>query len=224
MKDETRVRGPWADKPIKPKYSGKDLPTTLYAWQTDVLQRCQTEPDDRTVNYIYDPNGNTGKSKFSKYMWYHHGAVFLPWGRTGDILNYVCKNKDAGVFFFDLSRAKPQDWARDDISAAIEQIKNGMIVNMKYETCGVTFMPPHVWVFSNQLPNLSSMSKDRWSIYTITALRELVPYKIRRDDRREGEPIRMERNRSNSPGRDMDEKYNGSQSSISSDLGTITIE
>lgn len=175
MKDATHVRGPWADKKIQPPYKGQDLPEHLYPWQAEVMERCKLTPNDREINYIIDLRGNTGKSKFAKYMWFHHGALFLPWGKTGDILNYVAKNKDAGIFFFDLSRSKPADWARDDISAAMEQIKNGMIVNMKYVTCGEVFMPPHVWCFSNQAPNLSSMSRDRWCFWLIDEHRQLVP-------------------------------------------------
>lgn len=175
MKTNTHVRGPFADKKINPPYTGKDLPTHLWPWQAEVLERCKLAPNDREINYIIDTRGNTGKSKFAKYMWYHHGAIFLPWGKTGDILNYVCKNKDAGIYFFDLSRSKPADWARDDISAAMEQIKNGMIVNLKYETCGTVFDPPHVWCFSNQPPNLSSMSRDRWAFWLIDDSKSLIP-------------------------------------------------
>lgn len=136
--------------------------------------------DDREINCIVDPIGNTGKSKFVKYMVYHHSVTFLPWGRTGDLLNYVSKHITSNVFMFDLSRSKPQDWARDDICAAIEQIKNGMIVNLKYETNGVIFSPPHVWIFSNQVPNLSAMSRDRWKLYEISPTRELLPISSRR--------------------------------------------
>lgn len=175
MKDDTRVRGPWADKKLVQPYTGKDLPTSLWPWQQDVLERCKEEPDDRTVNWVIDIKGCTGKSKFAKYMFYHHGALFLPWGRTGDILNYVSKNTTCKIYFFDLSRSKPQDWARDDICAAIEQIKNGMIVNLKYETSGACFDPPHVWCFSNQPPNISSMSYDRWKLWLINEVRELIP-------------------------------------------------
>lgn len=179
MKEDTRVRGPWADHELQEIYKGQDLPTQLYEWQQDVLDRVSVAPDDREVNYVIDRRGNTGKSKFAKYMCFHKGAIFLPWGRTGDILNYVAKNIKK-IYIFDLSRSKPQDWARDDISAAIEQIKNGMIVNMKYETVGVTFMPPHVWVFSNQAPNISSMSRDRWRLWEINGLRQLIPVSTRR--------------------------------------------
>lgn len=204
MKPDTRIRGPWADKKLPNAYTGKDLPSQLYAWQKDVMERCMDEPDDRTINYIIDTRGNTGKSKFAKFMWFHHGALFLPWGRTGDILNYVCKNKDCGIYFFDLSRSKPQDWAKDDISAAVEQIKNGMIVNLKYETSGVTFDPPHVWIFSNQPPNLSSVSRDRWKLWEITNSRELAPLSIRRcqelymGEQRPGSPTRSTTESSNS--------------------------
>lgn len=164
MKTETRVNGPWSDRKI---YMGQDLPQELYPWQEEVRDRCMAEADDRTINYIYDPVGNTGKSKFAKYMAYHHKALMLPWGKTGDLLNLVVKRTGTEIFFFDLSRSKPQDWAKDDIAAAAEQIKNGHIVNLKYETGDTMFNPPHVWMFSNQLPNLASVSYDRWAIWKI---------------------------------------------------------
>lgn len=176
MKEDTRVRGPWADKKLPKTYSGKDLPTTLWPWQQEVLDRCMLSAvDDRVVNYIIDERGNNGKSKFCKYMGFHHGATVVPWGRTGDILNMVCKSGGAEIYLFDLSRSKPQDWARDDISAAMEQIKNGHVTNFKYETGQVYFDPPHVWCFSNSIPNLSSMSRDRWRFYGISDVRGLIP-------------------------------------------------
>lgn len=171
MKTDTRVAGPWSDQKL---YMGKDLPGTLWDWQEDVKNRCMVEPDDREINYIIDFKGNMGKSKFCKYMVYHHGALMLPWGKTGDILNLVVKKGAKSIYLFDLSRSKPQDWARDDISAAMEQIKNGHIVNMKYETGDFMMDPPHVWCFSNQLPNLASMSMDRWKFWELSDSRQLL--------------------------------------------------
>jgi hypothetical protein len=177
MKADTRVNGPWSDNKI---YQGKDLPTTLYTWQEQVKHFCTSPPDDRSINYIYDPIGNTGKSKFCKYMCYHHGALMLPWGKTGDLLNLVVKKGAKDIYLFDLSRSKPQDWARDDIASAMEQIKNGHIVNLKYETNDFMMEPPHVWCFSNQLPNLESMSRDRWQLWEIDNVRRLVRITTRR--------------------------------------------
>lgn len=199
MKSDSRVQGPWSDRNI---YSGKDLPTVLWPWQQrvcdEVLGDCA---DDRTVNYIIDLKGRTGKSKFCKYMEYHHKMIMVPWGKTSDILNYVTKTPHKQAFMFDLSRTKPKDWDRDDISAAIEQIRNGHIVNWKYETGGVMFDPPHVWCFSNQPPNLTSMSRDRWRLWEINDVRELVRIGSRRL-----KEINRSRERDESPGREEGEE------------------
>lgn len=177
MKEESRIAGPWSDARL---YMGQDLPTQLFPWQQEVKEQCDQEPDDRSINYIIDQKGNTGKSKFCKYMAYHHGALVLPWGRTGDLKSLVVKMGAKQIYFFDLSRSKPADWNKDDIAAAMEEIKNGYIVNTKYETSTFMMAPPHIWCFSNQLPNLSSMSRDRWQLWEIDALRQLVRVTTRR--------------------------------------------
>jgi len=178
MKEESRVAGPWSSKPV---YLGQDLPSVLFPWQEDVKTACDEEPDDRTINYVIDEKGNTGKSKFCKLMGFKHGALVLPWARTGDILNLVTKLGAKKTYLFDLSRTKPQDWSTGDISAAMESIKNGYVVNTKYETSAFYMACPHIWCFSNQPPVLSSMSKDRWKLWSIRD-RKLVPYNRRRSE------------------------------------------
>jgi len=172
MKDDTRVRGPYADKS---KYLGDDIITHLYPWQLEVKDRCMTKPDNRTINLVVDTVGNTGKSAFTKHMAWKHGAVVMGWARTGDLLYLVSQMSNKDVYIFDLSRSKPADWAKDDVSSAMEGIKNGMFMSTKYECKMVLMKCPHVWVFSNQLLNLSSMSADRWKIWEINGLRELIP-------------------------------------------------
>jgi len=46
----------------------------------------------------------------------------------------------------------------------LESIKNGLIVNTKYETGSKLFNSPHIIVFSNMSPDVSAMSMDRWKI------------------------------------------------------------
>lgn len=179
MKEDTRVAGPWSDCKL---YLGDDLPAVLYPWQETVKELCMETPDDRIINYIIDPTGNTGKSKFCKLMGFKMNAVVLPWGRTGDLLNLVVKIGARSIYLFDLSRTKPQDWANGDICAAMESIKNGYVVNLKYET-GVFYMAsPHIWCFSNSAPNLSGMSADRWRLWEISSERRLIPHRRGRRD------------------------------------------
>lgn len=49
--------------------------------------------------------------------------------------------------------------------AAIENLKNGHIVNFKFETGSKLFNPPNVVVFANKPPEtLELLSVDRWVI------------------------------------------------------------
>ena len=48
--------------------------------------------------------------------------------------------------------------------SALESIKNGLIVNTKYETGSKLFNSPHIIVFSNMQPDVTAMSGDRWVI------------------------------------------------------------
>lgn len=171
MKADTRVSGPWSDST---SYRGQDIITDLYPWQDEVKQQCEAEPDRRSINVIVDEKGNIGKSCFCKYMAWHHDALVLGWGKTGDILNLVSKNQNKKVYMFDLSRSKPQDWATNDIPAAMEGIKNGHFMNTKYETCQVMMKIPHIWMFTNMKPDISSMSSDRWVFWCVRG-RSLFP-------------------------------------------------
>jgi len=171
LKTDTRVAGPWADRRI---YRGQDLIQNLYPWQQEIKSRCEADADDRTINVLYNESGNIGKSAFCKYMAYHFKAPVIGWAKSGDILNLVSKMSNMPVYLFDLSRSRPQDWAKDDIPAAMEGIKNGLFMNTKYETSQVIMQCPHVWMFCNHLPNLLSMSRDRWAIWKVDMDKNLI--------------------------------------------------
>lgn len=168
LKTESRVRGPWSDKET---YIGEDLIVQLYPWQEEIKESITGRVDSRSINVVVDPNGNIGKSAFCKYMCWHYKVPILGWGKTGDLLHLVSKMPNKVAYIFDLSRSKPQDWGRDDVSAAIEGIKNGLFINTKYECTQVIMKIPHIWVFTNHIPNISSMSRDRWRFFQIKNLR-----------------------------------------------------
>lgn len=166
MKNESRVAGPWADKPI---YRGQDLYADPYPWQKELQDMCLHSPaGDRAIHWIYDKAGNSGKTKWSKYMAYHHGAGVLQYSKTSDLINFVFKS-DASIFIFDLTRAKPVDIGGGDLYAALEAIKNGMVFNSKYETGSKLFDPPHVIVFANNKPEQKNLSTDRWRFHSLGA-------------------------------------------------------
>jgi len=86
-------------------------------------------------------------------------------GKMADIMNIIFNTNMDKInnMFIDIPRNNGNKVSYN----SIECILNGMITNTKYETGTKVFNPPNIFVFSNFMPDTSSLSKDRWKIYTI---------------------------------------------------------
>lgn len=183
MKKETHVAGPWTHRPIEPpkKFRGWVLDkTALYAdiinnprpFQTTLTEMVNGPPDDRTIVWVADHEGNTGKSKWARYMASMHGAEWHTYGKANDIINVVCDREFSGLYIFNLPRARPKDAAMSDLFSTLEHIKDGYIVNYKYKGAVVERPHPHIVVLANYLPTpedfgKAGTSKNRYKFYAI---------------------------------------------------------
>lgn len=149
-------------KPIK-------IIETLWAWQSELYNIYNSEPDDRSIYWIYNEEGNIGKSQFCKYLCVKHpeeciilcgGAADMKYG----IVEYHKKYKNfPKCIITDL----PRNITVPDFSG-IEEIKNGMFFSPKYESTMIVGNSPHIFIFSNYEPKKSKLSIDRWKIGNIT--------------------------------------------------------
>lgn len=145
----------------------------LKPWMNTIIKAVSLKPDLRTINWLYDKKGGKGKTNFCRYMMINHNAIVLTGGASKDIANLVKNVMDAGnklrhrtVFYFDIPRC-----TEGSISyKALEEVKNGLITNVKYESGTFLFNHPHVWVFSNSMPKTEKMSLNRWKIWKIDKL------------------------------------------------------
>ena len=55
-------------------------------WQQKILDIIQTEPNSRTINIVYDPEGGKGKTYLCKYLTANHGAFTHITIKGGQIL------------------------------------------------------------------------------------------------------------------------------------------
>jgi len=151
--DETHIAGPWTQdkRPIK-------TISVLREWQENMKRYLMTEPDDRTIVWIYDPEGGAGKTKFCKYMAINHGATVVTNGGVKDIAQLL--EDDPKIVLWNITRSKETYISYE----AIESVKDGMITSAKYESKTKYFECPHVVVFANFGPNEELMSRDRWRI------------------------------------------------------------
>lgn len=137
----------------------------FYDWQVQINNYVLTEPDDRTIIWIYSREGRMGKSTFCKYLAHTYNAVICGKGNYSDIMNIMFNaNMDkTNLVVFDL----PRNNGNKISYSALESIKNGLICNTKYETGNKLFDPPHIIIFANQEPEWDSMSTDRFKVLRV---------------------------------------------------------
>ena len=135
----------------------------LYPWQKQIEDLYLTDPDNRSIYWYWESQGNVGKSAFVKYMIVKHKALYCDGGKKSDLLNLVFNSNmdECKCVIWDLPRG-----TKGAISyATLECVKNGMVCNTKYETGTKVFNPPHIFVFANFPPDdESQLSADRWKI------------------------------------------------------------
>jgi len=155
-KEETHLEGPYDEN-----YIFLETITNLYPWQEEIRNICLSKPDNRSIYWIWEDIGNTGKTSFCKYMAIKHNATVLGNGAFKDIA--MCLPNNPEIVLFNLTR----DLECRVNYSALEAIKDGLIFSSKYESKMKIFNPPHVFVFANFEPRVESMSLDRWKIIRI---------------------------------------------------------
>jgi len=171
--------------------SGDDLPQgnvadelikDLRPWQQSIVDLLKQKPDQRTIHWIYETVGGVGKSDFSNYCIYHFNTLVVEKGKYSDIMNAAFNTENLRSFIIDAPRSSKNYVSYD----ALESIKNGRIVNHKYEYGQLLIPKPHVIVFANYPPDFAKLSRDRWKLYTIgkdLILEELdIPSDVWADD------------------------------------------
>lgn len=135
-------------------------------WQLKIIELVKTKPNDRDINWIWETNGNVGKSFLCKYLVLKFNCIIAD-GKKNDVFNQVNMMLDKGIepniIILDIPR-----YSKEFTNyGLLEQLKNGMIYSGKYEGGVCLFHSPHVLVFSNDEPNIKMMSIDRWKIHAI---------------------------------------------------------
>lgn len=160
-KADTRIDGPWA--------LGWDLPARIRtielgqfrSWQSEMLSRIDTEQCDRSIYWIWEQRGNVGKTAFAKWLAVHRGSIVLG-GKSADIKfgvgTFIKRHGKLGCACFHFTRSVEQYVSYQ----SIEEVKDGIFFNSKYESSMVVFNPPFILCLANFPPDLEKLSQDRW--------------------------------------------------------------
>lgn len=165
LKEQTRIEGPWTDKD-KINYIPRQIREIkeLYPWQTKIVEMSK-KWDTRTINIIYCPNGNQGKSSLVTYMGVYNLGRRIPFANDyKDILRMVCDMPISRSYLIDMPRAINKD-KLNQLYSAIETLKDGYAYDDRYHFKEVYFDCPNIFVFTNKLPDMDLLSTDRWKIW-----------------------------------------------------------
>ena len=129
-------------------------------WQKDLIDYLECDVDDRKVRWYVDPKGGQGKTFVSKFLVANGNCVRFENGKSADI-KYGYTGQRCVIF--DLSRSQ-MDHVNYEV---IESVKNGIVYNTKYQSEMRVYKVPHVIVFSNEQPDKTKLSDDRWDIHNL---------------------------------------------------------
>jgi len=144
----------------------KDI--TWYDWQQDILDMLETEPHRRTIHWIWDPEGNSGKSFLTRYIHWKFDTIIVN-GKQSDVFNgiktYIDKTQNSPkAVIIDIPRTNKEYVCY----GTMEKIKDGLMYSGKYEGGVIELLPVHLIVFANFEPDKEKMSIDRWNIVNCT--------------------------------------------------------
>jgi hypothetical protein len=148
-----------ADYGIEPVVEWRD-------WQKEIIEEIKSRPDPRRVVWIYDPSGNAGKSFLTKHLGQYRGAFVSTKANTYHVATaldeFISKNGQDSVLVVIFNFTRQQE--NHKIYQALEELKDGMMTAEKYKGKTMFFPNPHLICMANYIPDITSMSPDRWDI------------------------------------------------------------
>lgn len=176
--DCTRVEGPWCynDATLTGDFAmmGIHSEADLWPWQKAMIQLAKL-PDLRKINMLIDTKGCNGKSVLFKYMGIMKLGKELP--MCNDFQGVMRMAYDVGEFpcyMIDMPRAIKKDKLLG-LFGGIEKLKGGYCYDDRNTFRDRYQFNPNIIVATNQKPDLSLLTADRWAFWVIEE-NELKPY------------------------------------------------
>lgn len=150
--------------PLKEQILAKYEDVEWYDWQKKIIALHDEPAGDRKIVWVTDYVGNRGKSFLTRYMVVKFNIILAD-GKKADVFHQIAKrledvdNEDVfDMVILDIPRHN-QEFINYGL---LEQLKNGCIMSGKFEGGVFVFPSPHVIVMSNELPDYTKFSQDRW--------------------------------------------------------------
>lgn len=131
-------------------------------------------PDDRTIIWVADPQGGTGKTYLATYMAKNTNTLVLTTtsseSASRTLKNHIDRKGAPEAIVFDLARSTLVQSAyrvgnnvNNAIYRTIETLKSQFITSTKYDSTVIEQKrSPGILVLSNSMPDINMLTLDRW--------------------------------------------------------------
>ena len=139
-----------------------------FQWHRDVIEIIAQKPDDRRIVFIVNPKDVLDKKKLVGKLEDENLATCIQSsGKAKQLQSSVLKQGAARSYFIDLLSTPVTYDAAQKLYHALKSIKVGFVKNVRGcgKAKGLMMEPPNVVVFTNEVPDTSFLSADRWTIY-----------------------------------------------------------
>lgn len=146
-------------------------PDGFRPWQRRLVDSIIFPTDDRYISWWWDERGGSGKTTVAKFICGsdRFNAIYVS-GKANDVKYAIsalpAERRDNLVVLFDFVRSSEAYVSYQ----SLEECKNGIFFNGKYESGMVIYNCPVVIVFANFPPERERLSLDRWDIHEIHML------------------------------------------------------
>lgn len=140
------------------------LEVELRDWQQQAVAKL-TNQSTRQITFVVDEVGGKGKTLLASYLSRNLNAFRCGGGKHADLAYMWTKREPTTeMVAIDLTRTlDPQYYPYH----FMEDLKNGFMTSTKYTSTSFEFPPQKVIVFTNQMPDKTKLSADRYEIYII---------------------------------------------------------
>lgn len=182
-KADTRVDGPWMhtdsggeepESKAMTEHKKKIIARDREPWFAAVIALCLVY-DHRSINFLYDPQGDIGKGNCTVLLWALGIAYRIPNMADGEKLTQFVKSCCFGkkAYVTDVPRSGN---TTASFWAGMEGIKDGWAHDTRYKGVQDNMDRPVIWVWGNDLPNFKFLTPGRWKIWMVNHSKQLVRY------------------------------------------------
>lgn len=137
-------------------------------WQKKILDIISLGGSDRKINWVYDPDGNQGKSFLRRYICLTNDAILAD-GKKDNIFNAfkvkcIDEDKRVDLCVMDIPRQNENFTNYGTIEAILDR----HLYSGKYEGGEIWLPKMTVIIFANFYPRTSECTEDRWNIIDLT--------------------------------------------------------